>query len=78
MYSDILEVGRSPLPNLPEEEAVGIIAMEDVTEELLQVLPVIMNNPLSFLKYCRNQAYLGREGYNNCNTTWPLENCLMV
>lgn len=38
MYSDILEVQGKPLPKLPEEEeAVGIITMEDVIEELLQV-----------------------------------------
>ncbi|KAI7990788.1 DUF21 domain-containing protein [Camellia lanceoleosa] len=37
MYSDILQIDRSPLPKLPEvEEAVGIITMEDVIEELLQ------------------------------------------
>ncbi|XP_061336386.1 DUF21 domain-containing protein At2g14520-like isoform X1 [Gastrolobium bilobum] len=37
MYSDILEIDGSPLPKLPEEEeAVGIITMEDVIEELLQ------------------------------------------
>lgn len=38
MYSDILEIDGSPLPKIPEEEeAVGIITMEDVIEELLQV-----------------------------------------
>ncbi|OIV93157.1 hypothetical protein TanjilG_20819 [Lupinus angustifolius] len=37
MYSDILEIDGNPLPNLPEEEeAVGLITMEDVIEELLQ------------------------------------------
>lgn len=37
MYSDILEIDGKPLPTLPEEEeAVGIITMEDVIEELLQ------------------------------------------
>ncbi|CAL0313973.1 unnamed protein product [Lupinus luteus] len=37
MYSDILKIDGSPLPNLPEEEeAVGLITMEDVIEELLQ------------------------------------------
>ncbi|PIN17665.1 putative membrane protein [Handroanthus impetiginosus] len=37
MYSDILEIDGHPLPKLPEEEeAVGIITMEDVIEELLQ------------------------------------------
>ncbi|XP_028787152.1 DUF21 domain-containing protein At4g33700 [Neltuma alba] len=37
MYSDILEINGSSLPRLPEEEeAVGIITMEDVIEELLQ------------------------------------------
>lgn len=39
MYSDILDIDGSPLPSIPEEEeAVGIITMEDVIEELLQVL----------------------------------------
>lgn len=39
MYPDILQIdGCNPLPKLPqEEEAVGIITMEDVIEELLQV-----------------------------------------
>lgn len=37
MYSDILQLDGNPLPKLPEEEeAVGIITMEDVIEELLQ------------------------------------------
>jgi metal transporter CNNM len=38
MYSDILHIDEgAPLPKLPEEEeAVGIITMEDVIEELLQ------------------------------------------
>ncbi|KAK2987444.1 hypothetical protein RJ640_018581 [Escallonia rubra] len=37
MYSDILEIDGNPLPKLPEEEeAVGIITMEDVIEEILQ------------------------------------------
>ncbi|KAL8060792.1 hypothetical protein ABFX02_02G048500 [Erythranthe guttata] len=37
MYSDILQLDGSTLPKLPEEEeAVGIITMEDVIEELLQ------------------------------------------
>lgn len=38
MYSDILQIDGNSLPTLPEdEEAVGIITMEDVIEELLQV-----------------------------------------
>ncbi|KAJ9705400.1 hypothetical protein PVL29_003449 [Vitis rotundifolia] len=38
MYSDILQLDGSPLSKLAEEgEAVGIITMEDVIEELLQV-----------------------------------------
>lgn len=42
MYSDILQIDGKPLPKLPEEEeAVGIITMEDVIEELLQVLAII-------------------------------------
>ncbi|GMH16416.1 hypothetical protein Nepgr_018257 [Nepenthes gracilis] len=37
IYSDILEIDDKPLSRLPEEEeAVGIITMEDVIEELLQ------------------------------------------
>ncbi|XP_042042928.1 DUF21 domain-containing protein At2g14520-like [Salvia splendens] len=37
MYSDILQIDENPLPMHPEEEeAVGIITMEDVIEELLQ------------------------------------------
>ncbi|KAK7328041.1 hypothetical protein VNO77_22135 [Canavalia gladiata] len=37
IYSDILEIDGNSLPKLPErEEAVGIITMEDVIEELLQ------------------------------------------
>ncbi|GAB2219376.1 hypothetical protein Drorol1_Dr00007011 [Drosera rotundifolia] len=37
IYSDILDVDGKPLPRPPdEEEAVGIITMEDVIEELLQ------------------------------------------
>ena len=39
IYSDILQIDGTPLPKLPEEEeAVGIITMEDVIEELLQVI----------------------------------------
>ncbi|KAF8406169.1 hypothetical protein HHK36_008249 [Tetracentron sinense] len=37
IYSDVLQIDDNPLPNLTEkEEAVGIITMEDVIEELLQ------------------------------------------
>ncbi|GKV24290.1 hypothetical protein SLEP1_g33919 [Rubroshorea leprosula] len=37
LHSDILEINGSPLPKLSEEEeAVGIMTMEDVIEELLQ------------------------------------------
>ena len=36
--SDVLQIHEEPLPTLSEdEEAVGIITMEDVIEELLQV-----------------------------------------
>lgn len=42
MYSDILEIDGNSIPKLPEkEEAVGIISMEDVIEELLQVITVV-------------------------------------
>ncbi|GAB4838378.1 DUF21 domain-containing protein At2g14520 [Ancistrocladus abbreviatus] len=37
IYSDILEIDDKPLPRIPdEEEAVGLITLEDVIEELLQ------------------------------------------
>nr|AAD15464.1 hypothetical protein [Arabidopsis thaliana] len=45
--ADILQLNEHPLPKLDEEEdAVGIITMEDVIEELLQVLKQIL--PLQF------------------------------
>ncbi|KAG6652695.1 hypothetical protein I3843_05G024300 [Carya illinoinensis] len=37
MYPDILQIDGNPLPKISEEESVGIITMEDVIEELLQV-----------------------------------------
>lgn len=41
--SDILKVNETPIPNLNEdEEAVGIITMEDVIEELLQVTGALL------------------------------------
>lgn len=47
MYADILQMDGSPLPKLPEEEeAVGIITMEDVIEELLQVKLILHYNVL--------------------------------
>ncbi|XP_074286021.1 DUF21 domain-containing protein At2g14520-like isoform X2 [Silene latifolia] len=36
IYSDILEVDQHPLPKPDEEDAVGVITLEDVIEELLQ------------------------------------------
>jgi metal transporter CNNM len=52
MYSDILQIDGNPLPKLPEEEeAVGIITMEDVIEELLQV-QVIIFCLINFQRYC--------------------------
>ncbi|KAH9611940.1 hypothetical protein KSS87_022478 [Heliosperma pusillum] len=36
IYSDILEVDQHSLPKPDEEEAVGVITLEDVIEELLQ------------------------------------------
>lgn len=46
MYSDILQIDGYPLPKLPEEEeAVGIITMEDVIEELLQVQGATATKP---------------------------------
>ena len=51
MDSDILEIDGSPLPNIPEEEeAVGIITMEDVIEELLQVIIIFYSKPHPLLK----------------------------
>ncbi|KAK8987448.1 hypothetical protein V6N11_027199 [Hibiscus sabdariffa] len=44
--SDILHLNGNPLPRHSEEEAVGIITMEDVMEELLQV-------PFPFTIFCR-------------------------
>lgn len=41
MYSDILDIDGKPLP-VPDEEAVGVITMEDVIEELLQVNSLIL------------------------------------
>lgn len=39
IYADVLQIDDNPLPKpTEEEEAVGIITMEDVIEELLQVL----------------------------------------
>ncbi|KAH1072490.1 hypothetical protein J1N35_024818 [Gossypium stocksii] len=34
--SDIIHLNDNPLPTLSEEEAIGIITMQDVIEELLQ------------------------------------------
>lgn len=52
MYSDILQIDGNPLPKLPEEEkAVGIITMEDVIEELLQVKYILIIMCLSYLKF---------------------------
>lgn len=58
MYSDILEIDESsPLPTLPEEEeAVGILTMEDVIEELLQVLNGHSQQSHLLWKSCRIQA----------------------
>lgn len=36
--SDILHINGILLPQIPEEGAIGVITMEDVIEELLQVL----------------------------------------
>lgn len=40
--ADVLQIDDNPLPKLSEEEeAVGIITMEDLIEELLQVFEVL-------------------------------------
>lgn len=52
MYSDILQIDGNPLPKLPdEEEAVGVITMEDLIEELLQV-QVLIFCLISILLFC--------------------------
>lgn len=54
--ADILQLNGNPLPKLAEEEeAVGIITMEDVIEELLQVRIVItyqIQNSIERTIYC--------------------------
>jgi len=51
MYSDILQIDRNPLP---KEEVVGVITMEDVIEELLQVQVTFLSNNTKYLhvRYC--------------------------
>lgn len=66
--ADILQLNEHPLPKLAEEEeAVGIITMEDVIEELLQVRKhnlLIYFNSLNFCLFscqiCVNVA-VGRD-----------------
>jgi hypothetical protein len=55
--ADVLQIHEEPLPTLSEdEEAVGIIAMEDVIEELLQVSNLQMSG-----------LYLGQFFICHCN-----------
>lgn len=51
----ILDLENTPIPEIPSnQEVVGVITMEDVIEELLQVLkiPTFINICFSFLWYC--------------------------
>jgi len=60
--SDVLQVHEEPLPTLSEdEEAVGIITMEDVIEELLQVSvsKAFMFEDIPEMHYIYEHIYLG-------------------
>lgn len=62
IYSDILQIDGSPLPTLAEEEeAVGIITMEDVIEELLQVQVIYL-----FCNYATTLSLFPRRYEEKC------------
>eukprot|EP00268_Persea_americana_P066522 TRINITY_DN906_c1_g1_i6.p1 TRINITY_DN906_c1_g1~~TRINITY_DN906_c1_g1_i6.p1 ORF type:complete len:408 (-),score=67.61 TRINITY_DN906_c1_g1_i6:655-1878(-) len=61
IYADVLQIDDNPLPKpTEEEEAVGIITMEDVIEELLQVLKQFqVTSKFSFFIFeMKNNVYI--------------------